>query len=546
MLSRERDQFSAQRFDMQMQPIQSLSRPAALMSRIIATLLLAAVSSQTPSAGGQAPRLVFLADDPYGPCDSSFSAVNTTSGALTTCSAGVWKITDAGNGVASVSKLPETCTPEHGPVVAFLIASSPGVYGCAVANHWVPVGPRVVHPEKYRSLEEAVASAGSDSEVYLPGGYTAVLKSQLLLKGPNVTLRCDRTALILKAFNGEAIRIEGRNIAVDGCTIDGARISWNGGIMLVSRSAGVRIVNSQILNGAGTGLSIFGASDLKALGITFRGNHGSAIFAQDFLDRIEFAGNSIDSTGLDQPQGIDTIGVHTYVDGGTAGNISIHDNRIAHGGDNFAIEVGSFGRSSVPPANVSVSSNRIRLALKSNGGISLSTLNDATVENNDIDLQGFGLNIDAIELAFTRGVRVLHNSVRHAAPGTTYTVVVNGGSRNTLSGNVVDGGFYIGTSSTANPNVDGNLFQDNVLTSPVNASLPRGLVWLQCNTGNCSVSRNILIHNILRGNGSGPGITFENDYAGRGGVMDANRVSANTIDGATIAINPNGVSFLTK
>ena len=83
------------------------------------------------------------------------------------------------------------------------------------------------------------------------------------------------------------------------------------------------------------------------------------------------------------------------------------------------------------------------------------------------------------------------------------------------------------------PTVDSNIIQGNTLTiSPV-AALPRGLIWFQCNTPQCSVSNNQVISNALNGNNSGVGINFENDDGQAGGRMDSNQVTANQITGAT-------------
>jgi hypothetical protein len=341
--------------------------------------------------------------------------------------------------------------------------------------------------------------------------------------------------MIIKGFDGDLMQVTGANIAIDGCTMDGARIAHNGGMIMVDNAVGLLIKNCTIENGADTALSMFMAFGALVTGNKMVGNLGCPIFAQDFLNQIEIAGNAVDSSAVIAPEGVDTIGVHTYLAGGTATNISIHDNTIVHGGNNFAIEVGGFGPNSLPPSGVVIRSNQITLGIPSNGGISLSTVNNGTVGNNAIDAQGHVINIDGVELVSTNGVSATYNTVKNTAFGATYTVAVNGGSNNTVSNNVFAGGIYMGTSRVQSPNVNGNIIQNNVLTAPTGAVFPRGLIWLQCNTTNCSVSRNLITGNTLGGNGSGPGINFENDYGT--GMMDSNNAGGNQVTGASIGIN---------
>jgi hypothetical protein len=267
------------------------------------------------------------------------------------------------------------------------------------------------------------------------------------------------------------------------------------------------------------------------------GNLGSAIYGQDSISGLEISGNDIDSTSISNPGGLDTIGIHTSNPGGYASNIVIHDNTIVHAGSNFAIEIGSFGIGSQPPNGVSVFNNNIRLAVPSNGAISLSSCNNGIVSNNNINAGGFPMTIDAIELASVAGMTADSNIIHNTAPGTTYTAALNGSSNNSFTNNTMEGGIYVGTSSFAMPNVNGNTIKGNTMTAPANSILSRGLVWLQCNVPSCSVSQNVITSNVLTGNASGPGINFENDYGLQGGVMDSNTASGNQITGAVVPIN---------
>jgi len=503
---------------------------------ILPAALLAWVELLSCSGSLAATTVQFVAADLSGACDGSFTTVNTTSGALRACVSGLWQKTGGGNGVLSVSALPATCTPENGSSNLFFLSSGArGVYGCTSVNTWTPVGISTVFVTNYPSLNAALAAAGFNAEVVVPSGYTATLRSKLALNGLNLTLRCETGSMIIKGFDGDLMQVTGANIAIDGCTMDGARIAHNGGMIMVDNAVGLLIKNCTIENGADTALSMFMAFGALVTGNKMVGNLGCPIFAQDFLNQIEIAGNAVDSSAVIAPEGVDTIGVHTYLAGGTATNISIHDNTIVHGGNNFAIEVGGFGPNSLPPSGVVIRSNQITLGIPSNGGISLSTVNNGTVGNNAIDAQGHVINIDGVELVSTNGVSATYNTVKNTAFGATYTVAVNGGSNNTVSNNVFAGGIYMGTSRVQSPNVNGNIIQNNVLTAPTGAVFPRGLIWLQCNTTNCSVSRNLITGNTLGGNGSGPGINFENDYGT--GMMDSNNAGGNQVTGASIGIN---------
>ncbi len=390
---------------------------------------------------------------------------------------------------------------------------------------------RTVRADAFPRLAQAVGLARENAEILLPDGYVGVLDSQLQLSGDNVALRCAPTARIEKRFNGDAIHITGRNIQIRGCRIDGENRRYKGGLIILNDARGVLIANSSLVNGEDIAIAIYTSSSVRISGCSIAGNLGSAIFAQDGLDRIEISSNNIDSTSVTTRRGIDTIGIHTWMRGGTAENISIRDNAIVHGGDNFAVEVGAFGEGSVPPSNVSMSRNIIRLAVDSNGAISYSTLNRGAISENRIDAGGHQMRIDAIELVSTTKIIVSHNVVTHAHSAAAYTISINGGRENVVEDNVFEGGIYAGTSRADWPNVDHNLIRGNTLTATPRADLPRGLIWFQCNTFRCSISGNVVTGNTLNGNDAGAGVNLENDYASSGGRVDGNEVRDNRTRG---------------
>jgi hypothetical protein len=390
---------------------------------------------------------------------------------------------------------------------------------------------RTVFADKYSSLGAAIQAARGGGVVILPEGYRSVLHSQLTIDGAGIILRCAERAAIIKAFNGDAISITGSAIAIEGCLVDGQAQKYSGGLFLLNGATDVTILNSILFNSAGLVIGVYHCSNIRVLGSTITANTGSAFFAQDDLNQIELASNTIDSSMAPQPPGIDTIGVHTYLRGGTATGISIHDNQIRHGGDNFAIEVGAFGAGAKLPTDVTVARNSILLRGKSNGGISFSTLEKGSVTENKIDADRHPMNIAAIELVSTRNVTVSGNVFRNAAPLTAYVMSIDGGSANALVGNQVEGGIYAGTSRPESAHVDNNVIRENVLSPGPGSTFPRGLIWFQCNTPNCSVNGNQVTDNRLRGSNIAFGVNLENDYGGRGGRVEANEVKQNQLSG---------------
>lgn len=384
---------------------------------------------------------------------------------------------------------------------------------------------RTVSADDYPSLAAAVSAARSGAVISLREGYRTVLRSGLTIAGTDVTLRCGEKAAIVKDFDGDAIAITGRNIAIEGCTLDGRNHA--GGLVTMNGARGVSIRNSILFNTAGLAIGIYHSSGVKVVDSTISDNLGSAVFAQDDLDDIEIASNRIDSAARTPSSGTDTVAVHTYRRGGTATNISIHNNTIRHGGNNFAIEIGAFGAGAVPPSGVNVADNTITLAVKSNGAISFSTLNNGAATGNVIDADRNPMYITAIELVSTKNVTVSHNTFKNGPPGTAYTMSIDGGRNNRLIANRFEGGIYVGTSREDASHVDDNVIEGNVLSPPNGSGFSRGLIWLQCNTRNCSLSRNNIRGNVLNGSGAPVAVNLENDYAGRGGRMDGNRVSGN-------------------
>jgi hypothetical protein len=502
------------------------------LSRLILCLIPLALALDAPPAVRLTPV------DPAGTCAAPALALNTNTAAVSRCVDGEWTVATPGTGVPMVLALAPACVPAAIPPLVLLSGPRPALYACTTRNSWTPAGPSCYRADAYPSLAKAVAAAGDNSVILLADGYTAALDSPLLLRGQGISLRCAPGARVVKQFTGDAIRITGRNIAIDGCRLEGQSAIYSGGLAVVEGARGVLLRNSTFSDAGGLALAIYTSGNVTVSGSTFQHNLGSPIFAQDRLDRLDILSNTIDSAVANLQPGIDTIGIHTWQPGGTAANIRIAANRIIHGGQNFAIEVGAFGAQALAPTNVTVADNSITLARDSNGAVSYSTLDRGTVTGNHIDAGGHAISIDAVELVSTTAVVVASNTLAHIAPSATYTISLNGGSRNIIRDNTFAGGIYVGTSRPEARRVEENVIEGNRLSAA--APLPRGLIWFQCNTFHGSVSRNVVRHNILRGNGSGAGVGFENDYWERGAIVDSNQVTGNQITEITspVAIGP--------
>jgi hypothetical protein len=499
------------------------------LSRLLFCLIPLALGLDAP------PALRLVPVDPAGPCTGTALALNTNTATESRCVKGEWAVARAGAGVPATATLPQSCAPEDPPRLLLVGGRHPALYACTGRDTWTRAGPSVYRAEAYPSLAAAVSAAGSNSEILLADGDTAALASPLLLEGENLTLRCAQGAGMVKQFSGDAVRITGRNIALDGCVVEGRGEAYSGGLIVVDRARGVLLRNCTFAHAAGLAVGISHSTNVTVSGSTFRQNRGSPIFAQDGLDQIAILSNTIDSDVPNLQPGIDTIGVHTWEPGGTATNIRITGNRIVHGGQNFAIEVGA---QAAKPVNVTVADNTITLARDSNGGISYSTLDRGSITGNHINAQSHAIFIDAVELVSTTDITVAGNTLIHASPSAAYTIAINGGSRNTIRDNTFAGGIYVGTSRPEAPRVDDNVIEGNRLAALV--PMPRGLIWFQCNTFQGSVSRNVVRGNVLEGNRSGAGVLFENDYWTRGATVDANQVTGNQMTGMTtdVAIGP--------
>ena len=205
--------------------------------------------------------------------------------------------------------------------------------------------------------------------------------------------------------------------------MDGAGNSYSGGLIMCEAARGVRLHHSTVFGAAGVGIAIYASIDVTISASVIKQNGNSSIFAQDLIDHLEISSNTIDSSAV-APGGVNvnTIGVHTYVVGGSATNIDIRDNTIVHGGDDFAIEVGAFGVSSLPPANVDVENNTITLARQSNGGISFNVLTGASISGNSINASGYTMGIMGIELVSTSNVSVINNAIVNTEQNTAYAI----------------------------------------------------------------------------------------------------------------------------
>ena len=413
-----------------------------------------------------------------------------------------------------------------------------------------------------QAINALINKAVSGQTVFLPAG-TYSIQASVLMTQPGVTLQCAPGAvLIADGWVNSMIQILAGNTTVIGCTIDGNRPKYassnngigvsghynalaNGTLQLLSYVTNVHIVNSTIQNVGNQGVFASGVSGLEIDHCTITGGAEDPVFATDNIMNLKVHDNVIDTSTADLTGGTHSIAVHSSPQfNGPVNNVSIYNNVITHGSFNFCIEV--LGLVGAQPINyVDLHNNRCKLnstgTANFSGMDSLGNVNNGVVHNEIFNAGGHALGYGFIEVAGNSNyVTVSNNLLFNTSPTNTIGIPINGGSHNTLSGNVLigGGGFYIGASGNSGTGVpcSENVVDGNLVIAPPSLSTSRGMVWIQGNFANSPslnnghFDANQISNNYFIGGAAGlmsVGVSLENDYGWAGTTMDATRIFGN-------------------
>lgn len=360
------------------------------------------------------------------------------------------------------------------------------------------------------------------------GSAVALLSNITVACLPNVTIT--RTGTAAPAFTATGVN----HVTVTGCNIVGGNQSFQ------YNNVGDWWITGNYISGWGTNAIATGqpAFNGHIIGNTIfscAAGCSDAIFVQDPGEKIAIDSNIIDTTGAaNNGSGVGgkAISMHTFAAGGTGNAVSITNNKIHHAGGNFAIEVGSFGASSVNPLQTVVSGNVINTLTGNNGCISFNKVTGGTVISNGCDVGATSPQIGGIEMAASPN-SIIANNVVSGMPFDGRSIIIDSSTGARVTNNTVNGLVFIVDSGTfaGSLSISDTLVQGNLITNTVGGTWVKGLIYAQCNVTSCVGSNMQILGNRLVGTSvsSSFGIYFENNT----GTMANELLQNNTITGTT-------------
>lgn len=470
--------------------------------------------------------------DPSGPCVGfPGMQVNVNNGNLSACVRGIWGIINAG----ASSGLP-ACTN--------IVTTNCAINSNSSKNSIFPgstsSGNSIVLPAATASagtLQSFINSAGANSSLTLPAGYSETLTSQLTIPNNNVTLSISSGAVLNKGGNFDLISVTGNNIKIiGGGIIDGHSSSFTGNSILVNGASNIEISGITFQNSE-SGIRLTNATNVHIHHVSISGIlTGSGIYGEFNTSTVDVHDNVVDRTAA-TTFGL-AIGFHSTLSGDTINDVHIHDN-LLYIGYSYCVEIGAFGGNS--PTGISVINNNCtqKVSAAAYGGYSFDTTVGSKISlNHYINNVGLAPSLGyGVELVKSSGAIVSGNFLVGS------TIAVTSTSDSVISGNMITNPYSacIGLSASyPSLNASNNIIDRNTCDNSSSTNTLKGSISFQCNsTGTIDMSSNSITNNIVLQNSGASGTTgivLENDFSSTCNTSKTN-VSGNIIKNAITGIN---------
>jgi hypothetical protein len=402
----------------------------------------------------------------------------------------------------------------------------------------------VTHP----TIQSCIDTAGEGGTCIVPASYSVTLTypSQLTLRTPGTTLRCEPGAIIQQGsgyHSAHLLVITGNHVTVTGCTVRGNGSATNSALLFAAGVNGVNISDVTLENVASDNFGVYigaGTTDFQ-----IEKNTMTAGMAGRPINVVSNLQNSSIQNGRIRKNRIATFGgnseddivLFSNVSTAVLSNVEVSDNVMSNGpascakGGCFCVEVGGFGGPG--PTDIVVNGNVCTATAAVNGGYSLAGTPPSRyiVTRNLYDARNQKTVIAAYELSGS-GAFASRNIARNlTGPGNCVSV-------NMLSSSSVTKNECLGFSNKTNGagimiyggslgQSGDNTISSNTIVFPAFSGHRHYGIWVQCNHVSVNCSGNKLVGNHIQGNGGGAtrGIMLENDY----GTMSATTVAGNEI-----------------
>jgi len=414
------------------------------------------------------------------------------------------------------------------------------------------------YPATDAGFSAALAGAGTNGVVLIPGGVTLTLTSGHSIVTSGLTLRCEPAALIQTAVPGvNPIEVRASDVAIEECHFQYSSGATDAVVLpnSVSRVHILRNVfedypaggaNTTLFIGNRTNASLATAvTDVEVTFNTFLNDCGDVVNIQDYVLRADVSHNVF--TACATPLNHPLINAQNSDNGTVISDLYVVANQISNAGGGDCVQVQQL--TSLAITNVHVDGNTCQLATipgHGNGtGYSTAGVTNGTVSHNTFDANGqafaggnapFEL-VNTVNVAETGNACALGSQARTAA---CFTAIAYSGS---LTGNTIaaNQGSFSYTGSSVGPLcmqfytagtfpvlarnvVAGNFCDLSASTGPVEG------IAFQAAAG--TISSNYAVANTLAGPGgtlNSGGIILAND----GGALSLNVVVENQMFGFT-------------
>jgi nitrous oxidase accessory protein NosD len=375
-------------------------------------------------------------------------------------------------------------------------------------------GSKVIYAKEGTvSAQMCLDNAGPDGTCILPQGYSAVLKSSLMIRQPGQVLKCQPGAVLTKAANVDLVTVAASGVTITGCHLSDPQTSYDGNTVSALNVENLKLQKNTIEGSKGFGIFLRNVTHASITDNTLQGCEKDSIYGDGNTSDIAVSSNTIDASSTAVWH--HAIGFHSHDASSRVSRLRIDANHIVNG-YSFCVEVGAFG--GLHPTSVDIANNVCvqKIGQGKPGGYSLDSVDGATVIGNSYTGDINGEPVLGIELVNGSSAKAANNAL--SGGGITinkqsFTIVDHNVVKIHSSADKQTAAIYSGSSQVVANNH--NQITNNTLQISVSAlHKPAFGIWLQCNADTIDCSDQLIIDNIIEGSSDNrnPAIRLENDH----------------------------------
>jgi nitrous oxidase accessory protein NosD len=375
-------------------------------------------------------------------------------------------------------------------------------------------GSKVIYAKEGTvSPQMCLDNAGPDGTCILPQGYSAALKSSLVIRQPGQVLKCQPGAVLTKAANVDLITVAASRVTITGCHLSDPQTSYDGNIISALNVESLKLQGNTIEGSKSFGIFLRNVTHASITSNTLQGCEKDSIYGDGNTSDIGISSNTIDASSTAVWH--HAIGFHSHDPSSRVSQLHIDANHIVNG-YSFCVEVGAFG--GLHPTSVDIANNVCvqKIGQGKPGGYSLDSVDDAAVTGNSYTGDSNGAPVLGIELVNGSSAKAVNNTLIGGditINKQSFTIVDHNTVKIHSSADNEAAAIYSGSSQAVANNH--NQITNNTLQISVSAlHKPVFGIWLQCNADTINCSDQSITDNIIEGSSDNrnPAIRLENDH----------------------------------